>query len=736
MEEMFLTDQQRHEGILYLRKLVFELNILRRHINSYPQGHPLVEQALAKAYATISDLLSQSGTLIIGVARNTLILGDDVLDSAEPAVRDFAGALFSFGIVSLTFSEGLRIDELRRFNERLMVKNQDAATPESIRQLFDSLALDHISLGMVDYGAIQVRFGLLDALDESTDFWERFAKGVIAGTLSGGDTAEEAERYARASPEMLADLLSDGIAREREPAVSALLSLFGHFMQGVDENTVVRDKHSLGKFIQFLHALNPEVRDYFLESAANSLSDRPVVAEAFFDSFSNDLLADMLNDGFQKQSSAPPAVMGLLQRLGDLRFMQKSSVEGAGRKEHAAPESATVLADEALRQKLQVIFGEEQHEKFVPEEYNATLSSLLDSRTLGKSEKQDIHLLRKTLEEHRLEVKMSRILLELIDVPLEANGDSELLGRNLLDLCGYFVRMGDFAALTDIYERTKRLEHQGEQQQRLRQAFLQSDFIEEILQAPVIWGKQKFEEIATLIHHVGEPFIDPMLDRLAEENNMSLRRFYIDRLSELGFMAIAKVGARLSDPRWYFVRNLVVILRNTGNAAILPFLRTLQNYPHPKVRQDVEKTLLQFHDPGALVMLLTDLASSDFEVKMGAIRLAEKHHTPDIIRKLADIVETGGFSSEELELRQTAVRTLSGIGDAACIPSFERVLRSKNFFRQGSLNRLKDEIVTSLGRFPASAARELLQRVSEFGSKELALKAKTIAGSMEQRHET
>ncbi len=200
----------------YLRKLVLELNILRRHINSYPPEHPLVVQALDRAYATISDLLSQSGKLAIGVTRNTLILGKDVLDAAEPAVRDFASTLFSLGVISITFSEGLRLDELRRFNERLMMKHQDAASPESVQKLFDSLALENITIGTVDYGAIQVRLGLLDALDESTDFWERFVKGLIAGTLirSPGDAAET-ERYAVSPPEMLADLLSENISREK-----------------------------------------------------------------------------------------------------------------------------------------------------------------------------------------------------------------------------------------------------------------------------------------------------------------------------------------------------------------------------------------------------------------------------------------------------------------------------------------------------------------------------------------
>ncbi len=617
-----------------------------------------------------------------------------------------------------------------------MMKHQDAASPESVQKLFDSLALEHITIGTVDYGAIQVRLGLLDALDGSTDFWERFVKGLIAGTLirSPGDAAET-ERYAVSPPEMLADLLSENISREKATAVPALLKLLGHFMQRVDENTIIRDKRSFGKFIQFLHALKPEVRHYFLNSIVNALSDRPVVAETFFDDFSNELLTELLNESLQKQGSVPPTIMSLLQRLCDLRFQKPTAAEEVDRKKQPISESSETFADETLKQKLQIIFREEQREEFVPEEYNVTLSSLLGSRTLNKSEEQDILLLRKTLDNHEIEVKMSGILLELIDTPLNADGDNEQLSQSLLDLCGYFVRTGDFAALAAIYERTQRIEHPGKRQQRLIQAFLQPDFIEEILQAPVIWGKPKFEEITALVNRVGEPFIDPMLDRLAEEDNRSLRRFYVSSLSELGHIVIAKTAARLTDSRWYFVRNLVVILSNTANPAILPLIRTLINHPHPKVRQNVEKTLLQFHDPYGLVMLLSDLASSDLEVKMGAIHLVEKHHTPDIIRKLVEIVETGGFSPEELELRRAAVRTLSGIGDAGCLPSFERVLRSRSFFRRRPLNQLKDEIVNSLGRFSSPFALELLKQVSASGGSELARKAKKITEDMEQRHE-
>lgn len=89
-------------------------------------------------------------------------------------------------------------------------------------------------------------------------------------------------------------------------------------------------------------------------------------------------------------------------------------------------------------------------------------------------------------------------------------------------------------------------------------------------------------------------------------------------------------------------------------------------------------------------------------------------------------MEKDGLSDEVIEIRAEALRSLGGIGDTSCLPAVERILRSRNFFRQTALNRLKEELVRSLGAFRVPEARALLQEIRNFGSRDLVRLAEDV----------
>ncbi len=61
--------------------------------------------------------------------------------------------------------------------------------------------------------------------------------------------------------------------------------------------------------------------------------------------------------------------------------------------------------------------------------------------------------------------------------------------------------------------------------------------MDEIVVGLTNWGKPKYEIITRLIRLIGPSFIEVLLDRLAIEENLSLRRFIMDRLLEFGTTA-------------------------------------------------------------------------------------------------------------------------------------------------------------------------------------------------------
>lgn len=702
-----MNAQGRH-AFQEIRKLINDLNVLRRHVGSYPPTHPVVLQTLSRSHAYLDSLIAAAGPLVLGITKESLLVGEDTIELKDPVLLDFARSLFSHGIIAITFESGIESEELRRFNECLMALRQDISGAEQVGTLLHNAALEHIRVELIDYRALAERtVPVEESAPVAGDFWTGFVREVLVGAITGMSAdaaADDAEMMEGAAPEVLAELLQDQTASTAGTTLPMVLKLLAQFLKQTDEQNSASDPHALAKFVRFIGALKPEVRDYFLQETFQVLSHQPEIARKMLEHFPGSMLVDALNKGLSSSAYAPPSILSVLQNL-------------VRKREPEVPESS----DEAMRDKLMVLLKEEDRvREFVPEGYQDKLRALSsDEPVMEAADQKEIEQFRKNLQDHDIDVAYSQVLLELLDIPLDEEQDDETVQQNLLEICGYFVRMGDFSALVAIFDRMQRLERAGAHKVSLQRSFMLPDFVEEILRGPVIWGKQKFEDIAQLIRRIGEPFLDPMLDRLAEEENISLRRFYVDRIVESGPVVIPHVRARLLDPRWFYVRNLVVILRNIGSDAAVPFLKTLQSHPHPKVRHEVQRTLFMFHDDGGYAMLADDLGNQDHEVRLAAIRLAFKHHTPEIVQKLVAVVNEDSLSDDMIELRVEAVRVLGVLGDTTCLPVVEKVLRSRNFFRQIVLNRLKEEMVRALGTFRAPEAQQLLARVKVFGNRDL-----------------
>jgi len=246
----------------------------------------------------------------------------------------------------------------------------------------------------------------------------------------------------------------------------------------------------------------------------------------------------------------------------------------------------------------------------------------------------------------------------------------------------------------------------------LRDAFTQAEFLDETLSGLTIWGKPKYDQVTLLIRVIGKPFIDPLLDRLADEENMSLRRFIMDRVLAFGDTARPALLARLADRRWYVLRNIVVMLRTLAPGQEADRLRPLLANPNQKVRNEVVKSLLLAGDPIAQRQLLRDLNSNNRETQLAAIHLADNTSSLDMARKLAEMLSTGGYSSAEYELKATCVKALGEIGRPEVLPELAMVLRVRNLFAYKNLNRLKVDIVKSLERYPAAAVLPILERLA------------------------
>lgn len=697
-----------------LASLIIELNISLRYFKSYPAGHPIINASLNKVVALYAQLMAAHDEIVVAAAKNALLVENASLDKANLVFRDFAGALFEHGIGALILHKGLNVEELKSFNLILGLKREELSAQGGIEKVWEQSHITALGMRAIRYDLFSTTEddALLDSskTEQSGEgLWERFARGLMGGSLGfggGGDVAG-------IEPELLAQAFNRRYRESGAGEDDEYIDVFADLLE--PEEADPKDdanRHLSGSRIAtFVANLDPGLRRKFLSKSFD-------IGELGAHSALEDILGHMpdhvitgiLDDIGSNRVTVSPAIMTLLQRL---------SLHSASGEHDSLPFSQ--IADDEAQEKLRIIFSEHAAEEQKFQNDGVTALPRPASGVAFPSPRQELTLLRETMQAGWLESRVGQIILRLVTIA-DDPAETENLAQNLGDMCGYLLQTGDYHQLLGIIEQAKSPTLPPVFREHLTERFCRRDFLDEILNGLTTWGKSRFEDIRLLVETIGTPFIEPLLDSLAEEENMSLRRFMMDCLLGFGPAAKESILARLDDQRWYYLRNLLIMLRSLDDPEIVPHIRPLVMNRNPKVRQDALRTLLSYNDPVAERQLLRDLDNNDKEVRLTAISMAEKSRSPDVFRKLLTIVAKSGLSQLDVEVKSTAIASLKEIGRDEALPELLKVLGSVNLIRAKALTRLKLDIVRSLEGYPPTSALPILEKIAK-GNDELARQA-------------
>lgn len=698
-----------------LSGLIIEFNIAHRNYRSYPPGHPLIESSLNKLLHRYEELMGQKYEVSIGVAHDSLMFKNTRLDKNNPVYRDFARALFQCGIGALIFRLGLKASEAKSFLEILDMKRDDIFQAGGINAVWQRSGIESLEMQAIRYdlfSASEDDSGFGDETAPGEGLWERFARGLVEGSLDGTEGSQ-----GDLDPELLAAALNkrySGSAADRQSDYAKAITDLVHTAA---QMASVTDSAVSDKLVRFITNLNPQLRHQFLNSA---LEDAGPVGNSFAARLQTDMTPDaiqqVLNDINRRQMTLSPVIMGLLQKLSLLA------------PQRGGESQATVTGREEFSDRMHTILREQAVEEYVPADYQLKLNTLVDARQLPLLRSDEVEPLLSTIDNHQIESHISAILLELIAFDQDPS-EFELLARSLSDMGSYFLQTGDYAEFLAILEQAGDPAKPDAFRRMLMERCTGQDCLEEILNGLHVWGKSRYDHIKNLIWKIGTPFIEPLLNHLADEESLSLRRFLMERLGEFGPPIREPILARLHDNRWYFLRNLVILLKEIYDPKVLTALRPLVRHAHPRVRQEAFKALLSCRDSIAERQFLRDLESDNRETQLAAIHLAEVTKTPLSFNRLLLILGQGGLSAADVEIKCAAVKALSEFGRTDALPELTRVLFSRNLLHTKSLSLLKLEIVASLERYPLVAVQLLLQKTAA-GNDEVSRKAGYVLRTM------
>lgn len=197
--------------------------------------------------------------------------------------------------------------------------------------------------------------------------------------------------------------------------------------------------------------------------------------------------------------------------------------------------------------------------------------------------------------------------------------------------------------------------------------------IRQVARALRLYATDSPEHLAArrLLETLGSLAIDPLLEQLADEPDMAARKALVDLLSEMASQFVLELGGKVTDPRWYFVRNVVSILGSTRSSAVLPFVERTLRHPDARVRRETIRALSSIHDRLAAEMLIAALGDDDAQNVQLAARYLGLSGVRGATGALEQVARGEGRGNRDTGPRVEAIEALGRMGAAEALPTLE-----------------------------------------------------------------
>ncbi len=697
-------------------ELVRALALGWKNLAAYPPGHPALANSLESIHQRLKHLGGPAGEVILGIAGDGLMFGDDKIDSLT--AQKFAQALYARGVAVLRFANETDAHDIETFL-RLLAAGMPGEQKRPIWEELTSAGVVHINLQPVDYSGVRVTDDLESPPEAEPTLWDSILRALMEGRVLTPDAD-----FLDHQPES-ADELTQMILHYIDRAMSAQPKFdpdatFGIRMLARPETTesihqrvadavgrAVGDAagsakdNMLQQAVQLLRTLPQPLRGTILQRIVSTLAADDK-AGAQLRRVISELPRDEVLDALRYLST-----MGNLSAHAMSLIQALAAIETPSRAASPPPE---VIAD-VVR-----LFGDDDIDRYNSEDHTALLEKVTihvphvvegDPATLERLGKR-----LETVADDAVVRQVTRTILDLI-AALGPSRPPETLLERVEEVFRSYLGAGEFEDALEILQRFQEIAGSAENVElrhavqasigRLATGDTTATLIRSICEAP----PEQVRSLQRLIDLLGAGARRNLLLALADEPNRSHRRRLFDFILSLGPVVVPEVISCLTDSRWYVLRNMIVLLRAFEDRTSLPEIRKLAQHPDLRVRVEAIKSLFALDRNVPTDLLENLIFDPDPKVSQMAMSLIGSGGIRQAVQPLLRLLRGNDVFGKRRALRMKAIRTLGELGDPSALPDLRRFFRNSIL----PLPRREERIAAleSLAGYPADAREELIR---------------------------
>lgn len=421
---------------------------------------------------------------------------------------------------------------------------------------------------------------------------------------------ETAPAHKRLDADVLAsELMVEDLGGTAQDQAETLLSRLRHVIGGAAGEGSAIDVHSA--IHDVLTDLPDDVRRAFVEILVDRVQQDPV-AERLIGTMSNAGLTRALVD-IGRSGRRDPVELARHLAVAGVRHLDIIDLTRA--LEAGQEDAGTIIA--GLEQ-LGVDVGEG------PDAEPGAGGSVMEvlAAYLSDTESNDVRSIQEALAASSEETRALQVMAVADYLALET--DVERAGEALdiwADELRHELRERDERGVASLLQPVRDALFGGsEDRSALFHAYVRRVLEEEVVADAVIAdAEDERPRAAALLAPFGADGVDVLLDLLAQEEDRGRRALLLGALRQIVPSYPAVVAERLSDDRWYVVRNVVSLLGSAGDPAALPRIAEAAAHPSAEVRQEVPGALVAAAGVAAVPYLLRLALEAGEDVRRPAV---------------------------------------------------------------------------------------------------------------------
>jgi HEAT repeat protein len=336
-------------------------------------------------------------------------------------------------------------------------------------------------------------------------------------------------------------------------------------------------------------------------------------------------------------------------------------------------------------------------------------------RRLEAGERPDVTAWRDTLEDDHVTRQLSQALLDMIAGSIPDRAPDQAAMWRLEDLYRGFLLSGRIVLATEIVEALGGMFYQvraaGANDTELRRCIerlANREAVGAMLQALPELPPAATVAARRLIVLLGKVAVRHLVAALSEETDRSRRHQLLDLLTSLGDAVVPHATLLLSDPRWFVVRNMILLLRTVGDQTSMAQIRRCAEHPDLRVRLEAIKSLFAFDTAVPTDLLSKALNDPNPKVAEAAIGLVGSYGITQGVEPLVKLLRRRDLFRVNRQARVLALKALGRLGEAEALPPLAAFFKDSRFSLIAREERLA--AFASLGGYPAAAREPLLAR--------------------------